>query len=239
MLVLCRRMATVIDHLMAHHHVTIIQAFSDANGVAHSAGETGIIREMGLDWPQQQIWIDWERNGTREKMVFRLDAKKGPRNGGMREFFELGDYRPPPRPKPAPPTPPTLPTQKAPEISDEEGCLAIVQRVHGFAAHRRFDDAHSETLKVTDWLAKRGWRVYEMAQHLTAMAGEHVEDDDPTVYLWLKEQATFVWYMWGSGATSGGEGAAFSVEIRAGEKALAELDRRRESAGLRMNGPST
>jgi hypothetical protein len=233
-------MATVIDHLMAHHQVTIVQAFSDANGIAHRAGETGIIRDMGLDWPRQQIWIDWERDGTREKMVFRLDAKKGPRNGGMREFFELGDYQPPPRPKPAPPPPPTLPTQEAPDrISDEEGYNATVQRVRGFAAYRRFDEAHSETLKATDWLASHGWRIDEMAQHLTAMAAEHVEDDDPAVYLWLKQQATFVWYMWGSGATSGGEGAAFGRQIQAWEKALAELDRRRQSAGLRMNGPST
>ena len=41
--------------------------------------------------------------------------------------------------------------------------------------------------------------------------------------------------LWGSGATSGGEGAAFAVEIRAGEKVLAEFDQRRKEIGLPMD----
>jgi hypothetical protein len=36
-------MGTVIDHLMSEHQVRVIQSFSDANGVAHQAGESGVM----------------------------------------------------------------------------------------------------------------------------------------------------------------------------------------------------
>jgi hypothetical protein len=226
----------VIDHLMSEHQVRVIQSFSDANSVAHQAGESGVIRQMGLDWPQKQLWIEWERNGAREKMVFHLDARQGPRSGAMREFFELGDFVPTPRPAPPPPRPPSPRDVNERLISDETQYEAAVRRVWLGAADRRFDEAKSQIFEINGWLTVN-WRIKEMAQHLTAMAAAHVEDTDPTVYVWVKDWATQVWYMWGSGATSGGEGAAFAREIEAGEKILAELDKRRERAGLQLGQP--
>jgi hypothetical protein len=129
-------MGTVIDHLIADHKVRVIQAFCDANGCAHKAGESGIIRQMGLDWPRQEIWIEWERDGVREKMLFRLDARQGPRSGAMREYFELGDFAPLPRPAPAPPAPP-------PPLAPEEtvdglgvGCARMPALSKTHANHR-------------------------------------------------------------------------------------------------------
>ncbi len=90
-------MGCTIDHLSADHRITVLRDFVDARGVAHRAGESGIIRVMQFDWPTQEIWIDWERDGRIERMTFASAAKSGPRNGAMREFFELGEYLPAPR----------------------------------------------------------------------------------------------------------------------------------------------
>jgi hypothetical protein len=230
-------MGTVIDHLMSGHRITVTRAFTDARGVAHPIGESGVIRQMGVDWPEE-IWIEWERGGAIERMIFRLDARQGPRSGAMRDFFELGDYVPLPRtmPSPSEPAEPALPDEVLPGvISDQSRYEEAVQRVAALAAHRRFEEAEAQILQITGWPCEFGWRIKEMAHHLTSMAAAHVEASDPTVYLWLRGWAVHAWYMWGSGATSGGEGAAYAVEIRAGEKVLSDLDKRRERAGLRMD----
>ena len=229
-------MGTVIDHLMSGYRITVLQAFTDARGVAHHAGESGVITQMGLEWPEE-IWIEWERDGAAEKMSFRLDARTGPRNGAMREFFERGDYVPVPRPPvvPPPPVEPELPKDVSPDlITDPSRYGEAVDRVAALAARQRFEEAEKQILQITGWPSEFGWRVREMADYLTGMAATHVGAKDPTVYIWLRGWAVHAWYMWGSGATSGGEGAAYAVEIRAGEKTLAELDARRQSAGLRM-----
>ena len=44
---------------------------------------------MGLDTTRMELWIEWELRGTRERLHFALRATSGPRNGRMREFFEL------------------------------------------------------------------------------------------------------------------------------------------------------
>ena len=233
-------MGTVIDHLMSGHRITVIQSFTDANGADHRAGEVGVIRQMGLEWQAQEIWIQWERENVMEKMTFRLDAREGPRSGAMREFFELGEYVPQPRPSGSSSTRPRDPMPAPAEgvIADPSRYDDAVVRVAALAAHRRFDEAETQILQITGWPCEFGWRVKDMAHQLTGMAAAHLEDVDPTIYLWLKGWAIHAWYMWGSGATSGGEGAAFAVEIRAGEKVLAEFDDRRKRSGLRMEAYS-
>ena len=232
-------MGTVIDHLMSRHRVTVTQAFTDANGVAHHAGESGLILQMGMEWPTQEIWIDWERVGTIERMTFRLDARDGPRSGAMREFFELGAFVPLPRAAPPPRILSPPPPVPAGVIADPSRYEEAVERVAVLADYRRFEEAETQILQITGWPCEFGWRVKDMAHQLTGMAAAHVEDRDPTIYVWLRGWAIHAWSMWGSGATSGGEGAAFAVEIRAGEKVLAELDQRRKEIGLPMDVASS
>lgn len=87
-------MAMTIDHLRPDHGVCVLRDFTDARGHSHSAGATGIVRRMGLDWAQRELWIDWEHNGAPERLHFALDSTTGPGNGRMREYFEVGAYDP-------------------------------------------------------------------------------------------------------------------------------------------------
>ena len=87
-------MAKTIDHLRPDHAVRVVRDFTDARGRSHCAGVTGILRQMGLDWAQHEIWIDWEPHGLPERLYFSLSASTGPGNGRMREYFEIGALDP-------------------------------------------------------------------------------------------------------------------------------------------------
>jgi hypothetical protein len=83
-------MAATIDHLRVDHHVVVHTGFTDARGISHRPDDHGVIRSMGLDSAQMELWIEWEVNGTRERLHFALQATSGPGNGRMRDYFTLG-----------------------------------------------------------------------------------------------------------------------------------------------------
>lgn len=94
-------MPATIDHLRADHHVEVIKDFTDLRGIAHRAGDSAIIRAMGLDTTTMELWIDWECGGVAERLHFALRATTGPGNGRMREYFALGDDATTPAPFPS------------------------------------------------------------------------------------------------------------------------------------------
>lgn len=96
-------MACTIDHLRVDHHVLVLRDFTDLAGRKIRAGETGILRGLGLDFGPMEIWIDLERHGARDKLRFPLRATEGPRNGHMKEYFAMGHAIEQP-PAPARPT---------------------------------------------------------------------------------------------------------------------------------------
>jgi hypothetical protein len=105
-------MACTIDHLRVDHRVTVLRDFTDLAGVAVRAGESGVLRGLGLDHARMELWIELERNDTRAKLRFPLRATDGPRNGHMKEFFQIGesiDTRPPAPPPTIEPPPPKGP----------------------------------------------------------------------------------------------------------------------------------
>jgi hypothetical protein len=111
-------MACTIDHLRPDYGVRVLRDFTDARGHSHGAGETGIVRQMGLDGAQRELWIDWDRDGVPERLCFALGSTTGPGNGRMREYFELGAYVPgTPAPEPPPERPETEPPRKPCERS--------------------------------------------------------------------------------------------------------------------------
>jgi hypothetical protein len=222
--ILGKVMGTVIDHLSANHYISVLQDFTDARQGAHRKGEKGLLLEMGLDWEASEIWLDWQRDGIREKMVFRLDARSGPRSGAMREYFELGDYVDPPRPEPERPPVPSI-TEEL--ITDEDSYESAVERLWALADGGRFEDATAQMSQINSWSDDSGWRCRDLARQFTGLASYYVDDDDDGVYEWFKGWAVNYWHAWGSGATSGGEGAARSPDIAEGKRALATLDARR------------
>lgn len=114
-------MSATIDHLSAHHRVTVLRDFTDARGLHVLAGATGVIRMMDLDLKTMEFTIDWEREGKIERLTFSLSAKEGPRNGHMRDWFEVGELVLPPRPPKSAkaPTPSSEPGAKETRRPDE------------------------------------------------------------------------------------------------------------------------
>lgn len=81
-------MGCTIDHLRSDQRVRILTSFRDLVGREVRAGETGVIRRLELDFTMNQFSIEWERQGTSERLAFDLFARMGPGNGRMREYFE-------------------------------------------------------------------------------------------------------------------------------------------------------
>jgi hypothetical protein len=221
-------MGCTIDHLRADHHVTVLRDFRDARGNEHRAGEQGMLRLMELDWPRQEFFLEWEREGVRERMCFSLSAKEGPRNGAMRDFFALGEAeRVVRRPKPPPPPPAVTPAL----LTEPGDYDAAVARIWALAARCRFDEAEEQVRVLVKDCGPFGERTERAASDLGALAARFVAEEDRTLYLWLRERSLRFWYAWGSQATSGGEGAVRGREIRAAERHFAELEAKAAQAG--------
>lgn len=218
-------MGCTIDHLSADYRIKVIQDFIDLRGQRHRTGETGVVRQIQLDWPKQEILIEWERDGKPEVLAFALMAKEGPRNGHMKEFFEKGDYVAPETPGRkfvpgfgmVPVDPPVLP-EVAPAIFREAAQFqAAIQRVWALAGRKRFDEAEEQLRAVPrDPLVT--------AKALGTIAERHAFEADGSVYEWLRDRAINHWYAWGATATSGGEGAERMLEIGPAMERFKKLD---------------
>jgi hypothetical protein len=94
-------MSMTIDNLRVDHRVTVLRDFTDANGITLRAGESGVICRLSWDQLRKEIHLEIERASGKVNLVFPLSASTGPRNGHMREFFELGEDVTTPRDIPA------------------------------------------------------------------------------------------------------------------------------------------
>jgi hypothetical protein len=223
-------MGATIDHLSADHCVEVLQDFKDARGAKHNAGERAIIRRMDLDWPKQEFLIEWERDGVKETLCFSLGAQTGPRNGRMREYFAIGEYAPIPREKPMKRRrgePVEVPELVEEPVTDTTRYAEALNRVWALAAKGRFDEADEQCCMITASPDPYGGRLEQLAGDMVAIAIAHAAESDSTVYDWAREKAVHLWYAWGSGATSGGEGAVRAESIRAAEDALARCEAER------------
>lgn len=226
-------MALTIDHLSIDHVVHVIEAFTDARGAAHQVGEHGLIRVLAFDSRSGEISLTWERDGRHETMVFLLASRTGPGNGRMRQYFEVGDYvaaaiegrRLIPGFGYAP-LAPVLPAVGERMIESFERYDEGIERVWALAARLRFDEAQAQLTAIVDAPDRRGEPNRRAAVDLCASARLHAFDTDLTVYQWLRECGLVQWYVWGAGASSGGDGRWRATEIRAAERAFADLERK-------------
>jgi len=230
-------MATTIDHLSADHMVRVLQDFVDARGVHHRAGEEGRIIALGFDMRTNDISIEWLRDGKSETMVFDLRERSGPGNGRMRQYFELGEYVNPgregmrfvPNYGYVPIAPPELPMVTGKVITTDARYDDAIERVWALAGRKRFDEAEEQIRAIAYATDRRGDNSDRLAGSVCGLAVSHAFDADPAVYEWLRDRGISLWYAWGSGATSGGEGTERGREIRKVEKAFKDLERARTS----------
>jgi hypothetical protein len=203
-------MATVIDHLSSDYRVLVLQDFTDARGVVYRQGETAIIRHIGLDFSKNEILFEMDRNGKRETIYFDLNATTGPRNGKMREFFELGDYAPLPRPVAVPPViatykpamntnPPEPSRGKQPDWWDKATELE---------EKNKLEEAEQAILKAVDHIGGVASVAEMYARRMRHFQRQGNEQKAREAF---KKASDWIYY-YASCATSGGEGAALSME---------------------------
>lgn len=220
-------MSCVVDHLAADLRVSIRQDFADARGTRHSRGETGVIRTLTLDWARQEIVLEWERAGERERMYFALAAREGPGNGRMRAYFDVIERSPPPPPPRRRREAPVVPEPAAQPVTDPKRYAEGFARVWALAARARFDEAEQQLQLLLSGEDPFGGRLEQAAGDMVGVACAHALDPNEAVYAWARQRAANLWYAWGAQATSGGEGMVRMESIRAAEERLAACDARR------------
>ena len=203
-------MATTIDHLRVDHRITVLRDFTDTTGITLRAGESGVLR--GLSWNQlrKEIHIEIERASGKVDLVFPEAAKTGPRNGHMREYFEMGEdvsapriipafhdqskrqmIVPPPEKKSAPMN--TSAWARAAQSTDGPDRLEAIEE-----EMRRSIDHIGVAASIAEMYAQRMRAFQRAGNEPRAIAAFKLAVD------WMGTYAGW--------ATSGGEGAALSYE---------------------------
>lgn len=211
-------MALTIDHLRVDHRVTVIQDFTDTNGVTLRTGETGILRRMEWDQLRMEIHLVIERASGTEDLVFPLRATSGPRNGRMRDYFEVGEDVTPPRILPGFHDPSKRqmiipPSEKTPAPMNSSAWAHKALTTDG---PDRLEDLEKEMLAAIDHIGVAGSIAEIYAERMRAFQRAGNEPRAVAAFKlamdWMGSYA--------SSATSGGEGAALSYEYDQFHKAL-------------------
>lgn len=203
-------MATTIDHLRVDHRVTVLRDFSDAKDVNLRAGEVGVLRGLSFDQIRLEIHLEIELDGRNVALCFPLKASAGPRNGHMKEFFELGDYVPVPGSEPVrrdpnartmivpPPDQPSV-GNRAPDRLDAPGDTEGPDRLEAIEEQMKREIAHiGAAASIAEMYARRMRAFQKAGNEPRAAAAFKLAAD------WMGTYASW--------ATSGGEGAALSRE---------------------------
>jgi hypothetical protein len=203
-------MATTIDHLRTDHRVTILRDFTDAAGVTLRAGERGVLRGLSFDQIRLEIRMEVQRENGKVELRFPLRAPSGPRNGHMKEYFEIGDYVP---------LPGREPVRREPAARK-----MIVPAPESDPARNRGPDAWRQARNVEgpDRLEELEQQIQRDAQHIggaASIAEMYAQrmrafqraGNEPRAAAAFKLATQWMW-TYASQATSGGEGAALSDE---------------------------
>lgn len=203
-------MATTIDHLRIDHRVTILRDFTDAAGVTLQAGERGVLRGLSFDQIRLEIRMEIEREKGKVALRFPLKAPTGPRNGHMKEYFELGDYVPTPG--------------REPVRRDPSARKMIVPAPESGSAQNSGPDwwRQARSMEGPDRLEAMEQQIQRDAQHIggaASIAEMYAQrmrafqraGNEPRAVAAFKLAVQWMW-TYASQATSGGEGAALSDE---------------------------
>lgn len=197
-------MSATVDHLFADRVVTVTKNFTDAAGNTFAAGESGRIRHIHLDWSTFVCTIELEQGNQLRNIVLH-DARssvEGPRSGNLREFFEVvkEEYKPEPKRPPAP--------QPVAEPSPRPSGSDAYRRALDLEEQDRLEEAEKlltesipnlySVITIADMYRTRMIRLRELGRHEEAREA--------------RKQAVDNAYFFASLATSGGEGAALSLQ---------------------------
>ena len=195
-------MSTTIDHLRIDHRVTVLRDFVDTSGGSMQTGDTGILRRLSFDQLTELIKLEIETEAGLLALTFDLRAKDGPRNGHMREFFEVGEDVSVPRRESVPSepvrtkesleTPSIEPDPSQPSTVDSDRLLDMEN-----AMRRKFDHI-GVAASIAEVYAERMRDFRRKGNEPRAIAAFKLAKE------WMGTYAGW--------ATSGGEGAANSYE---------------------------
>ncbi len=208
-------MSCTVDHLRVDHRVTVLRAFTDAAGIPVQAGEHGILRELAFDQIRLELRMQIEREpGEREAgmvaLAFPLQARTGPRNGHMREYFEMGDYVPVPGSEPMRREPPakTMIVPPTTTGAEQDTGPAWWREARNTEGPDRLEDVEQAMRRATDHIGVAGSIAEMYAQRMRAFQHAGNEPRAAAAFrLAVDWMGTYAGW-----ATSGGEGAALSDE---------------------------
>jgi len=203
-------MATTIDHLRIDHRVTIVRDLTDATGITLQAGERGVLRGLSFDQVRLEIQIEIEREKGKVALRFPVKATSGPRNGHMKEFFELGDYVPVPGSEPVRPKPSVRKMiVPAPENGPAQNSGPDWWRkARSMEGPDRLEAAEEQIQREAQHIGGAASIAEMYAQRMRAFQSAGIE---PRAVAAFKLAAQWMW-TYASRATSGGEGEALSLE---------------------------
>jgi hypothetical protein len=203
-------MAMTIDHLRVDHRITVLRDFSDGAGVALRAGERGVLRGLSFDQIRLEIRMEIERENGKVELRFPLRAASGPRNGHMKEYFELGDHVR---------IPGTEPVRRDPAVRrmivpapenqpDPKGGSDRRRLEREIEGPDRLEELEQQILRDTQHIGGAASIAEVYAQRMRAFqrAG-----DEARAVAAFKLATQWMW-TYASQATSGGEGEALSHE---------------------------
>lgn len=203
-------MATTIDHLRVDHRITVLRDFVDAKGTMMRAGDAGVLTKIEWDQIRMEISLEITRESGKVKLVFELAAKTGPRNGHMRDYFEMGEDVTPPRVIPAFHDPSKRqmiipPPVKNPAPMNTTAWKLAAQSTDG---PDRLEAVEKEMLAAIDHIGVAGSIAEIYAERMRAFQRAGNEARAIAAFKlavgWMDSYA--------GSATSGGEGAALSYE---------------------------
>lgn len=203
-------MATTIDHLRIDHRITVLRDFVDAKGTLMRAGDSGVLTRIDWDQIRMLILLEITREAGKVKLVFELGAKTGPRNGRMRDYFEIGEDVTPPRILPAFHDPSKRQMIVPPPVKAQPpmNSTAWARAAQSTEGPDRLEEVEREMLASIDHIGVAGSIAEIYAERMRAFQRAGNEARAIAAFKlavdWMGSYA--------SSATSGGEGAALSYE---------------------------
>ena len=221
----------------SHRRITVIAPFTDTAGVRHEVGATGVLMSTDCDLIAMtavlHVGLD---DGTTMDIPVDLRAKDAPGNGTMSRFFEVGDYEMAVcerqrrreewlKPLELPELPP-MPKTAALDKWDENHYRQLMDRAIALAARREFGQAEEMMLKVSNLPYAHSHQSVSIASDLESYARPYARPAEADIFEWIYGQAISYWYSWAGGATIGGEGAAFMMQVNDATARREDLRRR-------------